>query len=365
MALKVAIVGCGKIADAHVEQVQKLPQAEVAAVCDLEVLMAEQIAVRYGIPKWFDDVDVMLAQTRPDVVHITTPPQSHAPLGIKAIDAGCHVFVEKPLSVDAPSGRRLLEYAELKGRKLSINYWPNFDPPALRLRELVDSGVIGAPVHIESYLGYNLAGEFGQALLKDAGHWVHRLPGKLFQNTLDHILNKVTPFLPDEHPRLESLAYRRRPSTGFSTDDVADELRILLQGETVSAYATLSSHAKPVGHFLRVYGERNTVHVDFNLRTVILEGEQQLPSALGRLGPPFTQAWRHLRAGLGNVRKFANSEFHYFAGMRELVSRFYASIEHDTPVPIPYAEILRVSEWMDVIFGQITQQSPVQTIRSV
>jgi predicted dehydrogenase len=301
----------------------------------------------------------MFAKAAPDVVHITTPPQSHTPLAIKAIDAGCHVFVEKPLSVDAPGGRRLIDYAVRNGRKLSINYWPNFDPPALRLRELIESGVIGAPVHVESYLGYNLAGEFGQALLKDSNHWVHRLPGKLFQNTLDHILNKITPFLPDEQPRIEAFGARRRPAAGVSTDAVADELRVVIQGEKVSAYATLCSHAKPTGHFLRVYGERNSVHVDYNLRTVVLEGDQKLPSALGRLVPPFAQSWRHLRAGIGNVRMFARSGFHYFAGMRELLTRFYASIERDTPVPIPYGEILRVSEWMDRIFAQVSQEAAV------
>src|SRR4051794_30140093 len=117
MPLNVAVVGCGKIADAHVEEVQKLTDARVAAVCDLEPLMAEQLAVRYGVPRWFGDVDEMLASVPLDVIHITTPPQSHTPVGIKAIDAGCHVFVEKPLSIDAAGGRKLIDYAVAKGRK--------------------------------------------------------------------------------------------------------------------------------------------------------------------------------------------------------------------------------------------------------
>jgi predicted dehydrogenase len=364
MPLNVAVVGCGKIADAHVEEVQKFADARVAAVCDLEPLMAEQLAVRYGVPRWFADVDEMLASVPLDVVHITTPPQSHTPLGMKAIDAGCHVFVEKPLSIDAATGRKLIDYAIAKGRKLSINYWPNFDPPALQLRELVEAGVIGEPVHIESYLGYNLAGGFGQALLKDSNHWVHRLPGKLFQNTLDHILNKISPFLKDEQPRLHAFGYRRRAAAGTGADAVADELRVVLQGEKVSAYATLCSHAKPAGHFLRLYGERNTVHVDYNLRTVILDGDQTLPSAVGRLVPPFAQSWRHMRAGMANASLFARSRFHYFAGMRELLLRFYSSIQHGTPLPISYVEMLRVAEWMDRIFAQVAQETAaVESVR--
>jgi ornithine cyclodeaminase/alanine dehydrogenase-like protein (mu-crystallin family) len=74
--LKVVIVGCGKIADAHVEEVGKVTLAEVVAVCDREALMAEQLAVRYGVPRHFSDFAAMLDAVRPDVVHITTPPQS-------------------------------------------------------------------------------------------------------------------------------------------------------------------------------------------------------------------------------------------------------------------------------------------------
>ena len=51
MGLKVAIVGCGKIADAHVEEARKIPGVEVVAVCDQEPIMAEQLAVRYAIPR--------------------------------------------------------------------------------------------------------------------------------------------------------------------------------------------------------------------------------------------------------------------------------------------------------------------------
>ena len=78
MTLKVAIVGCGKIADGHIEEIQKMPAAaRVVAVADLELLMAEQIATRYGIPAFYDDLDRLLEKERPDVVHITTPPPSH------------------------------------------------------------------------------------------------------------------------------------------------------------------------------------------------------------------------------------------------------------------------------------------------
>src|SRR5512146_486825 len=110
MTLKVAIVGCGKIADGHIEEIQKMKEtARVVAVCDLERLMAEQIAVRYGISAPYDDLDELLARERPDVVHVTTPPASHLALAKKAIDAGAHVYVEKPLTPSFADSKRLVE----------------------------------------------------------------------------------------------------------------------------------------------------------------------------------------------------------------------------------------------------------------
>lgn len=354
MKLRIGVVGCGKIADGHIEEIQKHPQAEAVSVCDLEPIMAEQIAVRYGIPKHYSDFDRMLAAERLDVVHITTPPQSHLPLTVKAVAAGCHVYVEKPIALNCADARKLIEAVEQGGRKLTINYWPNFDPPGLALRNMVESGEIGDVIHVESYLGYNLAGAFGEALLGDAGHWVHRLPGKLFQNTLDHILNKISPFVTDERPVVQAMGYRRRERLNHdSTDALLDELRVMIRGEKVSAYATLCSHARPAGHFVRVYGTRNTIHVDYNSRTAVLEADQTLPSAIGRLVPPFAQGWRHIRQGFQNTRLFARNEYHYFSGMNCLISLFYDSILNNRPVPIAYGEILRVASMMDEIFAQV------------
>lgn len=361
MPLKIAVVGCGKIADGHVEEIQKLPCATVTAVCDVESLMAEQLAVRYGIPRHFSDFGRMLASTDLDVVHITTPPAFHTPLGIQAMDAGCHVFVEKPLGLTAEDGGRLISHAIRTNRKLSINYWPNFEPAALALRQLIAEGGIGDPVHVESTLGYNLGGDFGQALLNDPNHWVNRLPGKLFHNILDHILNKVSLFIPETVPEINAFGYRRRPAIGSVSDAVFDELRVVLRSSTgVSAFATFSAHAMPTAHMLRVYGTKDTVEVDYNLRTMMLAGQQQFPSALGRLFPPFVQSGRWFRAGVRNIGAFRRSEFGYFAGMRELISRFYRSILENGPLPIDYDEILRVSLWMDRVFAQVRQTERVE-----
>ncbi len=354
MTLKIAIVGCGKIADAHVEEIRRIPSAQLAAVCDLDPIMAEQLASRFGIPHWYCEPAKMLEVEKPDVLHITTPPQSHLALTRQAVAAGCHVYLEKPVAPRHCDAEAIIAVAVASGRKLTVNYWPNFEAQALELRCLLDTGMLGRPVHLESFLGYDIAGEYGTALKRDPHHWVHRLPGKLFQNVLDHVLNKIVPYLGEEEPLVHAMAYRG-DGVGADTkpDQILDELRVIIRGSNVSAYATFSSHARPIGHTLRVYGTRNTAHVDFNARTLVLDRKQTFPSALGRLFPPFLVGKDYLRQAMKNVNSFSHSRFHYFDGMHRLLSEFYLSIERDSPPPIPYSEILRVSAIMETIFNQV------------
>ena len=354
MPLTAAVVGCGQIADGHVEQIQKLGDVRLAAVCDREPLMAEQLASRYAIPRFYADFDEMLERERPDVVHVTTPPQSHRALATAAMDRGCHVFVEKPLAPTAADARAIVEHAERLGRKLTIGHTYAFDPPALDLMALVTAGRLGQPVHVESFYGYDLEGSYGKAIFADARHWAHDLPGRLLQNNVDHLLNKILPFVTDERPAIHTTGWvARERRYGDRRDAAHDEVRVVLRGATVSAYATFSGRVRPTAHFVTVYGTKNTAHADFVSRTVTLERRSGLPSAIGRVATGFAQTREHLRASARNLVRFARSEFQFFAGLERLTALFYASILEDGPPPIPHRDILRLSAWIDEIIAQL------------
>jgi predicted dehydrogenase len=180
MMLKVAIVGCGKIADDHAQQIRRLSTGRLVAVCDAEPLMARQMADRFGGAP-YDDIEKLLSEARPDVVHITTPPKSHFRLATQCLDAGSHVFVEKPFTMNADEAGRLLDSATSRKLKVSVDHNLQFTEPARRLRELVAAGALGgSPVHLESYYSYDLSEPgYARAFLNDSGHWVRALPGGL------------------------------------------------------------------------------------------------------------------------------------------------------------------------------------------
>jgi predicted dehydrogenase len=362
--LRVGIIGCGKIADGHADVVKYLEGAELAAVCDHELLLAEQLAVRYGVPAWYSDAGEMLAREQLDVVHITTPPAVHLPLTRQCVAAGAHVFLEKPLAMTASEARALIAAVIKGGKQMTINYWPNFDPPAMQFKQMLADGILGDPVHIEAFIGYDLAGNYGQALMSNPNYWVHRLPGKLFHNMMDHIFNRIVPLFPEEDPEVHAFAYKRRDAVrNDATDVMLDELRVYLRGGNISAYGSLCSHARPVSNTLKVYGTNATVEVDFNNRTVITTAAQRYPSALGRLAPSFQMAGRYFGAATKNLAHFRRHEFHFFTGMSKLLELFYASIRTGGAPPIPYTEILRVSDVMDRIIEQVYPATVSEAVR--
>ncbi|NIM19920.1 MAG: Gfo/Idh/MocA family oxidoreductase [Candidatus Latescibacteria bacterium] len=356
MKLKVAIVGCGQIAEAHIEEINKLDSADVVAVCDLEILMAEQVSKRFSVPKFYDDFDKMLDAEKPDVVHITTPPHSHLSLAQRAIESGCHVYVEKPITLNFEDAAKLIQLAADSEKKLTIGFTYMFDPPAIAMRKLIEKGVLGDPIHVESYYGYNLSGPFGSEILSSTKHWVHSMPGKLFQNNIDHLLYKIVEFIKDDNPLISAYGFKRRDVIHNDIrDQMLDELRILVAGKSVTAYGTFCSHAKPASHLLRVYGSNATINVDYVARSVTVVTPNRIPTAVGRLLPNFGRSWQYFKCGTKNVFKFIRSDFHFFAGFHRLLNLFYESIINNSPAPIDYRDILRISYMMDEIFNQLDQ----------
>lgn len=351
-------MGCGKIADGHAEQLRTVARAELVAACDREPLMAEQFAQRWSGIARYTDFEQMVREERLDVVHLATPPDSHVALACAALEMGCHVFVEKPFAPDAEGAARILEAARAAGKRVSVNYLYNFESPALRLRELLDAGALGSIVHLETGFGYNLAGDYGIAVMSDPMHWVHRLPGKLFHNVLDHVLAKLVAHVDDDFT-VEAMALRRRPATGNEAiDAMPDELRFMLQGSNgVTASGLVSSHARPVAHTLKVYGSHDTVELDYACRTLVRSARQTQPSSLGRLFPPWVQAARLGADAVRNLGAFGRYESHYFHCMRVLLEQFYAAIEDNGADPIAHAEILRVAKMIDAIVAALEVRS--------
>ena len=358
--MNIALVGCGMISDDHVQEIQKIPDTKIVGVCDSELLMAEQLADRYDIPKYHANLNEMLGNSHVDVVHIITPPATHLPLTLTALEAGCHVLVEKPFTINVDEAVQAIDKARSTDRKITVNHFHNFSPPAIRLRKIILDGLVGDIIHIESFYGYSLRSPAALTLTKEPTSWLYGLPGGLLQNNISHLLAKITRFMLDENPKVLAHANRFSDTVkNIGHSCLLDELRVLIAGEKISAYATFSANVNPYQHFMIVYGSKGTVSVDYESRTIVYKHSSKVPGSPGKLLPPFHYAKQYLLGGARNLVEFAKSRFHYYSGMNTLLRLFYNCIQNDTKVPIPYVEIIKLHKIMDEIFKQINQKQPI------
>lgn len=360
MSLRVAIVGCGKIADAHAEQIRRTKGCAIVGVCDREKLMARQLAERVSAERCFDDLGQLLKEARPDVVHITTPPQSHFEIGRQCLEHGCHVYVEKPFTLDAREAEELIELAERRQLKLTVGHDAQFSHAARRMRDLVRCGYLGDPiVHMESYYGYDVGDQrYAQAFLRDRDHWVRRLPGGLLQNVISHGIARIAEFLRGDNPHVIAYGFRSQPLRSLGDKDLFDELRVIIVDEGhCTAYFTFSSHMRPVLHQFRIFGSRNGLLLDEQQQTVVKLRGAPFKSYVERFVPPFIFATQYLANAGRNGRLFLANDFHMESGKKELIAAFYRSIVESTPIPIPSREILLTARLMDSIFEELRKSS--------
>ncbi len=122
-----------------------LDGCEIVGVCDREPLMAKQLYERFRVKRYFSDLPELVREARPDVVHITTPPESHFDIARFCLEHGCHVYVEKPFTLDAEEAQRLVDLANKNGLKLTAGHNYQFSHAARRMRALVETGLPGRP----------------------------------------------------------------------------------------------------------------------------------------------------------------------------------------------------------------------------
>ncbi len=140
--LNFGVVGCGVIAPTHVKCIDELPQAKVAALCDIRREKAEVLAQTYPATV-YTDYHTMLEQKDIDIVLVLTPSGLHSEVGIAAAQAGKHVIVEKPMDVTLRKADALIEACRKAGVKLSCISQHRFDNAVVALKQAVDADKLG------------------------------------------------------------------------------------------------------------------------------------------------------------------------------------------------------------------------------
>jgi len=283
------------------------------------------------------------------VVHVVTPPQTHFAVVREALEAGCHVVVEKPLALNAAEARALYDLAERRGVTMCPVHNHLFDPCMRRADAMVKDGRLGKVINVENYYGLNTnIPPFRDYPRPNVLPWLYRLPGGVYQDFLPHAIYPVLEYT--GAPRSITVKHR---STGVLPQQLPDEIRILIDGEHAFGTVTVSFAAKPHLHFIRVYGTNGMVEVDINTMTTTVHAVSSLPKAAQKATYNLDESWQKTRSTISNVFRFVSGKLKPYHGMMTLIHTYYDAIASGRPAPVSKARALAVVEAMDEIFAQL------------
>lgn len=149
--VNIGIIGCGNISAAYLRTVQAFPILKCVAVADVDLARAQARAQEYGVPQ-ASSVQELLADPSVEIVVNLTTPQSHAEIALAAINAGKHVYNEKPLTVTVAEGKLVVSHAKARGVRVGCAPGTFLGGGLQTCRKLIDAGAIGEPLVATAFM---------------------------------------------------------------------------------------------------------------------------------------------------------------------------------------------------------------------
>lgn len=264
----------------------------------------------------FATPEEMLSSARPDVVHICTPPHTHAPLAMMALNAGCHIYVEKPFTEESAQAEAILALAEAKGLRVCAGHQLLYESPTRVLRQYLPA--VGRVAHVESYFSFRT---------------VRHAPGGRNVLRADLQLLDILP-----HPVYLLLDVLERTGSGeveLTSLEVSHQgtVHALIRRGAVTGVLVVTLEGRPVESFLRVIGSNGSLFADY-VRSTVQRSIGPGTSGIDKLFAPYRQA-RQVFFGstMAFARRILKRQTSY-PGLVELFTAFYAAARSGTASPL-------------------------------
>lgn len=145
--LKGVAVGAGFFSQFHFEAWTRIPEVDLVAICDLDIMKAKQTAQYYGVSRFYDDVKTMLDEEKPDFIDIITPPAFHLLICQEAMARGVAIICQKPLVPTLEEAEQLHTAAKASGVPFMVHENFRFQPWFREIKSLLDKGFVGDRLH--------------------------------------------------------------------------------------------------------------------------------------------------------------------------------------------------------------------------
>lgn len=148
--IRIGVIGVGQIGKSHLSNYTSIPGAEIVAVCDVNEQEARRVAEQYNIPSVYTDYRELLSRDDIEAVDVCLHNNFHAPMTIAALEAGKHVYCEKPIAGTYFDGKRMVEAAKETGNMLHIQLGTLYRKETKAAKALIDGGKLGNIYHARS-----------------------------------------------------------------------------------------------------------------------------------------------------------------------------------------------------------------------
>lgn len=334
---RAGMVGAGNICQYHVAAVRELFDVELVGVHDLDAARAEQAAADWHT-RAFPSLRA-LVEAGANVIHVNTPPSSHAAVATEALELGCHVLVEKPLAESADDARRIGKLAKAKGLVASVDHALLYDPQVLRALDAVRAGSIGRVVGVDIFRSSEYPPYEGgppPPHLREAGYpWrdlgVHCL----------YVVQELLGPIVDVEADWKSLG--GEPNLAY------DEWRALVRCERGLGQFQLSWNTKPMQSQMVIHGTAGVLRVDLFAMFLGRRAATRLPKAVERVVNAYAESLRPLVDVPRGAWKFVRGEVRAFQGVRDLVADFYRRLAAGDPPPVSIEDAAVIVEWTEKV----------------
>ena len=343
--LRGAVVGCGVIAtDSHMPAWRRMKHVEIVSVCDQRDNIAKESARRWGITGVYNDFSQMLQSEKLDFVDICTPPATHSPLSIQAMEAGLHVLVEKPMATLLSEADRMISASKKYGVKLCVVHNCLFTPVVHAAKSMVEAGAIGDMLAVEVH---DLHPAY--KVLKRENHWSYDLPGGILGEHAPHMVYLESAFL-GKINSVQAIARKESKSPRVT----ADELKVLVEAENGIGACTNSCNSNKFSLTLDIFGTEGKLHLDIVTQTMT-----RVRSRSNRThGLVLSQLDLALQMLAGAASVSVNSllgQKWYKIGHRAIIQKFIESVQYNLKPPVTGEDGRETVRILEEIWKQIGQ----------
>ncbi len=343
--LKSSVIGTGAISKEHLSFLAKSERAHLASVCDLSKAAAKYAAQRFGAESTYTNYRQMLDEVMPDVVHILTPPHTHKQIAKDCLEAGVHVFCEKPITPTYDEFQELWTCAQSRNRWLIEYQNYCFNKKILAIQQLITDGILGEVQEVEVRVAVPVrdGGIFADENLPNP---IHKMPAGVIHDFITHLCSLVVRFIPD-FERVNAVWSNHGGGNLFRYDDLD---AIVISG---SAHARIrfSCHTPPKAFEVRVRGSKGYAETDLF--------QPYLRCVIPRAGELLSPLINHFINGCDLVgASFTN--FHnkimqktVYEGMYRLLDKTYEALIDGEAPPISFLEMERTNRLVNLLLSKV------------